>query len=63
MLHQDNNPDASCTYEIHGKKDGEKEQCCILLRLKLQANKCFRAQHQRCASTVVYLADVDFFVR
>ena len=36
MLHK-NNPDAACMCEIH-RKDGEKEQCCILLGLAIEAS-------------------------
>ena len=34
---QENNPDAAGMYEIQ-KKDGEKERCCTLLRLEIQAS-------------------------
>ena len=34
---QGDNPTAACRHEIYRKKGGEKEQCCILLRSKLEA--------------------------
>ena len=38
-----NNPDAACIYDMH-RKDGEKEQCCILSRL--EPKQVLRASHQ-----------------
>ena len=58
---QENNLYAACMYEIHGK-DGEKEQCCILLKSQfLRASRPLLLLYEWLYFS--FRADFKYFVR